>query len=480
MSKFSEKQLLLVTIGVALLLCGGIGWLIWGDLDAIDLEETKIAKLRQDIGKAEAEIAKIPTREYRVIANREIADREVAFLPAAEDIETFWEILERYAAESGIRISEIAPSGGRAAKAKGPIKTVPQILTVKGTVDEFLRFMNLVENHDRIVNVVEYDLSAAQDFDMEDSTKYRHAIKLALTTFTYNKKIANTIVSIPQYEKKKAHPEVARWRSKIKIQEKETYALRTSLGRRDPFINVRREIEVGVGDDEVDIKRVEAIIERLAERIRTLEMNLGFEDELRKRKDMFRLHQQIKENREAFDALRSDIEEIRREKLIRDAQLADRYRTDVIEPFKAVAARIKKGQDSQPPMPLTEVKQRFDIIAKDFDERQWDDVRRQVRAFLDLTRDGDHVVEEARSWVERIHDLLRRSDVIREFEKRTIDISAIIYSPNALSLAVINTKTKSEGDALDADGRVVIAEIGLDYVIFETEGVEIKKLKGDR
>jgi len=479
-NRLSEKQLLLVTIGVTLLLCSGIGWLIWGDLDEIEQEETKTATLRQDISKAEAEISKIPTREYRVIANREIADREVAFLPAAEDIENFWEILERYAAESGIRISEIAPTGGKKKKVSGPIKSVPQILTVKGTVDEFLRFMNLVENHDRIINVVEYHLSAGETAALDDPTKIRHGIKLALTTFTYNKHIANTIVSIPQYEKKKSHPEVARWRSKIKIQEKETYALRTSLGRRDPFINVRRVVETAGEGDAIDLKRVEAIIERLAERIRTLEMNFGLQAELAKRKDMFRLHQQLKENREAFEALRRDIEQVRRDKLIRDPQLAERFRTDVIEPFGALSERIKANDKAQPPMPLMEVKQRFDVIAKDFDERNWDDVRRQVRAFLDLTRDGDHVVEEARSWVERIHGLLRRSNVIRKFEKRKIEISTIIYSPSALSLAIINGKMKSEGDALDADGQVVIAEIGTDYVIFETEGVEIKKLKGER
>jgi type II secretory pathway component PulC len=96
-----------------------------------------------------------------------------------------------------------------------------------------------------------------------------------------------------------------------------------------------------------------------------------------------------------------------------------------------------------------------------------------------MTRDGDHVVEEARPIVEKIADLLRRSNVIKNFEKRKIQISAIIFSPNGLSLAIINGKTKSEGDALDADGRVVIAEVGEDYVIFETEGVEIKKLKGE-
>ncbi|MHC4938809.1 MAG: type 4a pilus biogenesis protein PilO [Planctomycetota bacterium] len=478
MSRLSEKQLLVLTITITVLLCGGLGWLIYSDLQAIEEEEATIARLREQIRSAEVEIAKIEGREFRVIANREMANKEVEFLPAEDDIETFWEVLEQYAEESGIQISAIAPTGSKK-KAKGPIQRVPQLLSVRGTVDEFLRFINAVENHDRIINVLEYAITAGKNADREDPTKVRHNIKLALTTFTYSKKIANTIVSIPQYEKKRTHPEVARWRSKIKIQEKETYALRTSLGRRDPFISARRKIEATSEEDEMDRKRVEAIIERLVERLRTLELELDIEDELRERKDIFRLTQQVKDNRESFHELQRDIDQVKKEKLIRNSELSERFRKEVVAPFEDVRQRVKEGDDSQPPMPLVEVKQRFEEIANDFDERNWEAVRKKVRGFMDLTRDGDHVVEEARPIVEKIADLLRRSKVIKSFEKRKIEISAIIFSPNGLSLAIINGKTKSEGDALDADGRVVIAEVGEDFVIFETEGVEIKKLKGE-
>jgi len=54
-------------------------------------------------------------------------------------------------------------------------------------------------------------------------------------------------------------------------------------------------------------------------------------------------------------------------------------------------------------------------------------------------------------------------------------ISTILYSPNGLSVAVINGKQIAEGDALDAAGTIIVVEIGENYVIFETEGVEIKK-----
>jgi len=476
MGRLSEKQLLIVTVGITILLCSGLGWLIYSDLKAIEEEEATIAQLEEQIVIAESEISKIPGREYRVIANREMAQKEVEFLPAEDEIETFWEVLEKYQDESGIRISAITP--GKLEKAKGPIQSVSQTLALRGTADEFLRFINLVENHDRIINVPEYSVVAGKEAETDDPTKIRHTIKLALTTYTYSKKVANTIVSIPQYEKKRSHPDVARWRSKIKVQEKETYALRTSLGRRDPFISARRAIVASSPEDEMDRKRVEALIERLIERLRTLETELSIEDTLRERNDIFRLAQQVKENREAFHDLSRDIDQVKQEKLIRSSDLAERFRKDVVVPFEAIKDRVKGNDEQQPPMPLIEVKQRYEDVAKDFDERNWEAVRTKVRDFMDLSRDGDHVVEEARPWVDKIADLLRRSNVIKNFEKRKIEISAIIYSPNALSLAIINGKTKSEGDALDADGRVVIAEIGEDYVIFETEGVEIKKLKG--
>jgi len=477
-SRLNEKQLLLLTIGVTVLLLGGLGWLIWSDLQAVGDEEAKIEQLNQQIASAEKEIATIPACEAQVIADREIADREVTFLPSEDDIESFWEVLERFADESGVRISEIAPSRARARAKKGPIQTVSQLMTVRGTVDEFLRFINLVENYDRIINVTEYTITASKKPD--DDGKFRHGIKLALTTFTYSKQIASTIVSIPQYEKKRQMPEVKRWLSKIKIQEKESYTLRTSLGRRDPFVSARREVDVEDGPEAgADRERAEALLENLTESLQTLKSGLEEEDVLRKRKDIFRLGQAIKDNRQNMNELVRRIEQMRQDKIFRDPRLAERFRQEVLDPFERLRQRIQAADTQRPPMSRDEVKARYDAIAKHFDERKWDEVNKGVRVFFDMTHDGEHVVEEARPIVENIADMLRRSGVIREFEKRKIEITTIIYSPNGLSLAIINGKSKSEGDALDTDGRVIIAEVGEDYVIFETEGVEIKKLKGE-
>jgi hypothetical protein len=148
--RLTEKQLLLLTIGITVLIAGGLGFLIWSDFRTIEEEKQRIADLERQIDAAEKEIAMIPEREFRVIANREIADKEVAFLPEEEEIETFWEVLERFSAESGVRISEIAGTAQRTGRGRkgeqSTISQVPQVLSLKGTVDEFLRFLNSIEN----------------------------------------------------------------------------------------------------------------------------------------------------------------------------------------------------------------------------------------------------------------------------------------------------------------------------------------------
>ncbi len=42
MNRLSEKQLLIVTIGIAVLLTGGLGFLIWNDLQTISVSAASI------------------------------------------------------------------------------------------------------------------------------------------------------------------------------------------------------------------------------------------------------------------------------------------------------------------------------------------------------------------------------------------------------------------------------------------------------
>lgn len=480
MSRLTEKQLLIITIAISVLLTGGLGFLIWSDLQSIKEEEGRIDDLQTQIQASEGEIALIPQREHRVIANREISDREVAFLPEASEIENFWNVLWRYAEESGVKISEITPNRiTNRKKSKSSIQSMPQIMSLRGTIDEFLRFINSLENYDRIINVVEYSLKAGEHPDSDGQV--RHTIKLALTTFTYSKKIASTIVSIPQYDKKREHPEVKKWLSRIKIQERETYTLRSAVGRRDPFKSVRRAVQASP-DGEVDPEKnrpyQEAKLDACVDLLQILRDGLEFQSELQKRGDLWRLQAQIKENRETFSELSSLIESAKKEIVLQDLQ--ERLESEVVKPFEEIKKQMDELGKQNPPLSIEKVQEALDKIQELYDEQEWDKVEEAVRDFMDASRKGEHVEEDARELVVRILELQRSAKVIRQFEKRKIDISTILYASGGNSVAVINGKQMMEGDALDASGTIIVVEIGENYVIFETEGVEIKRLQKGR
>lgn len=479
MHKLSEKQLLALTIGVTVLLAGGLGFLIWKDLQAVGAEERRTAELNELIAAAQQEIDQIPAREFRAIANREIADKEVAFLPEETEIETFWEVLERYADESGVQISKISPKQQPTSGRKKPasaIENVDQVLSLRGTVDELLRYLNLIENYDRIINVVEFSITTGASKPDEDG-KVRHSINLALRTFTYSKKIANTIVSIANYEKKKDHVEVKQWLSKIKIEEKESYSLRPAIDRRDPFVDVRREpSKVADVDDPIDRKAQEAILLNLVDQVRTLQEMLDLEDHLRAIKDWFRLGQVMKENREMYRAVEAHVAQVEREKQIRQRDLQEQFRTDVVAPFNAVRERIGALEAVQPKLDVAQTESWVKRLRAKFDERDFKAFSEIYREWGQVSRNGEWVDDAARPMVAEIVELNRRVNVIQEFDKRKIVISSVVYNPNGTSLAYVNGKLMAQGDALDGDGKVLVLEIGENYVIFHTEGVEIKRL----
>ena len=78
MGRFTEKQLTIMTIVVAIVITGLFAGLIYKDLQKIDEEEAKIQSRSAQITAAEAEIQRMPARETDVIVFREIVQRDAA------------------------------------------------------------------------------------------------------------------------------------------------------------------------------------------------------------------------------------------------------------------------------------------------------------------------------------------------------------------------------------------------------------------
>jgi len=157
--------------------------------------------------------------------------------------------------------------------------------------------------------------------------------------------------------------------------------------------------------------------------------------------------------------------------------LQEQFKAQIVLKFFELGKSIVGLDSSQKQLSKEHVQEKRDKIAKLFDERNWKGLAEEFRNWKSISRKGEHVVDEARALAAEIADFRRRADVIQEFDRRKISISGIVFAPNGVSIAVINGKLRGEGDALDADGRVLVAEIGENFVIFVTEGVEIKRLQ---
>ena len=86
MAKLTEKKRLLLTIGVAVALTGGLTALIFSDRSEIETLQSDIEELDTRIAAADVEIRKTREREDKVVVFRAVEARELAVLPRpAED-----------------------------------------------------------------------------------------------------------------------------------------------------------------------------------------------------------------------------------------------------------------------------------------------------------------------------------------------------------------------------------------------------------
>ena len=86
MGRFTEKQLTIMTIVVAVVITGLFAALIYQDVESMDQEEQQIATLKTEIDRGKQEQAKIPALETEVIVSREIVKRDSAILPDESEI----------------------------------------------------------------------------------------------------------------------------------------------------------------------------------------------------------------------------------------------------------------------------------------------------------------------------------------------------------------------------------------------------------
>jgi len=474
--RFSEKQLTIITIVVAIVITGLFAGLIYKDLNLIDEERSLIEDRQAKIASAEAEIQRMPARETDVIVYREIVQRDAAILPDESEINKFINVIGEFEKFSGVVVTKVSGLSNRDRnKMKAAIIKIPLSLTLMGSIDQFLKFMNLFENYDRFVIIKSFTISPGGTLNEEGVAL--HSIALQLETFQYNAKGGKVSrVDIPNYDRRKQELAIKKRIGESEPAHIEKYLLKPRIGRRDPLEDPR---EAESADDPSDIdpevkyQQERELLEELILNVAILVDDVKFEDKLRQERDFIRIGAIAREIDQKIAELDVAISEALTMKKFSIPELRADFIAKVVQPFEM----IKEKRKSRVTEIVVTRRQLHDWLGQmqgKFDAGKYSDVIKAYEGYVRLT-DGKKIGPEAVPLQEQIVVLARQAQVISRFEEEKLDIDGTVIDPKRSSFAIINGNILREGAAVDAGGKIRIHKIKCDQIEFMFQGVLIVK-----
>lgn len=274
MAANNQNKQMFVICGLGAAICAlavGGGFYAKAQIEEID---TTIEGQRQAISAAEAKIVKIPAIEKEVVILRENLDEYVKILPDNAELPKFVRMLNQFEKQSGGRSTNLIPKTSNAARGNKRFVLIEYSYEMTATLWEMLRFVNLIENYERFVNISEFSITTgSRGGEAEENTRDGdaiHTIRLTMQTYTYNGKSSGKDVAIPGYDdlRESLREEIFKRMQAIRI---DKYEHRGQQGRRDIFVDPRIRGDEGI--DGLSPAEQRAILERYiteAEKLREM------------------------------------------------------------------------------------------------------------------------------------------------------------------------------------------------------------------
>lgn len=464
----------------ALLVVGGLGWLVWSDWTALDETRGRIVDVRGRLDRATADLAKVPATEDAVLLLRETVKEYVKILPNDKEINAFVNQLTRFAQEAGVRVTKLddadAKSRGSRAK-KGPVAAFDKVvyrISLEGLSEPVLRFMDLFENHERFVRIASLKMEAerqvaakSSDGPEVETAPAPHRVDLELETYVYDPKSKSQgPVDVPGEAQKL---ERLRAVEGISVDARRDLALasykRTDRGdRRDVLLDPRRPAG-GAGAAHAALqKEQEAAFAALKGLLDAA--SAAAADEAKQASVVKRLKAREETERRlaAFDAARRASEE-RRE--ITLEPLRKRVEGELLPAYEALAA----GRDLASRRTVFAAEQATEALERvrgAFAARRFDEVV-ALAAELTRRRTGEDPPAVAAA-IDEAESLAAAAAAEVEFDGRAFSFGGtVVYRQDAArSVAIINGRPYMPGDRLDEETSVVA--ITSSEIAFEFRG----------
>ncbi|MCG3134041.1 MAG: hypothetical protein HMLKMBBP_01313 [Planctomycetes bacterium] len=493
MSTNNDRNVLIATIAVPILCCAGFGWLAWRDWNAAHAyevtddnpaaaevtdealwgERRRTQELKKQADQLRGEADLIAKREQDVIVFREVVQRDAQILPDRDQVNKLADTIDEFVRQSGVSLTSVrglsnAPSGD------GAISRMPFSLAVAGSFDQFLKFLNLFETMDRIVNVRGFTIQGGgQSQRGQGDGPPAHAIALELETFIYNGAAGITKpVEIQNYERRKEDPVIQKLIKQQRAARIEKYQLKPRINRRDPLIDPRRAQSV----DDVEIAPEEeakqrAIFDKMKVDIELLKADCDqLQQYLAEKKYMqvVILRQKIAETVSGMELSLRDAD-----RRITVAHIREAYLEEIVAPF----SKIKESEPERIGPPIIgrkEVAPFLEAVRGFSEARDFEASVRRAAEFESWAKDKQ-IVDDAHEMVTALRDLAREAQVMLDFERIPLKVTGRIRRPEG-DIVIINGKTRKIGDWVDApDNRCKLAGVRDDALVFDFDGFEITR-----
>lgn len=476
-SKLTERQRLWLTIGASAALTGGIVALVFSDRKVIDETNVEIEALETRIAAADVEIRKTRGREDEVIVFRAVKDRELEILPRHQEIADFHANLSMFLTQAGAVLTKLPDSAPKESELARGVFVTPNTLDFEADAAALLRLVNMIEVDPRLVAVKGLKVRAGSKAASADDEVQRHRCSVSLETYYYNPP-ANTVaaVVVPQEAERREEPALAQRITSFQPERRDTYTLRPATSRRDPFVDVRREvIEEDPEVTKARFRKEEDVVVELEKRL----------DEVRERVEQekaFVLDHRIFE----ADRLSRDIDQ--RVNELRVMLGASTTMKSITFPdLQARGDRVRTAMESiaagRKELPrelrVTEsvARDTRDQIDQAFRKADYAEVTALSVAWESFVR-GKEVEPAAMPVLDEILAYRRRAKALSEFHAKGIYVTATIVNPEpATSAAAISGRVFRHGDLIDGKD-VRIVGVRREGVEFEYQGERIFVARG--
>ncbi|MBL9089259.1 MAG: hypothetical protein JNM10_19120 [Planctomycetia bacterium] len=467
MAKLNERQRLWLTIGASVLLTGGIGALVYMDRKEIEEIQADVEALDARIASADVEIRRTKDREDEVIVFRAVRDRELEILPRHQEIADFHANLTTFLTQAGARFTKLPDNAPKESELARGVFVTPNTLEFEADAASLLRLVNMIEIDPRLVAVKGLKVKAGSRSKDSDEAPVHKGV-LSVETYYYNPPAnAAAAVSISNEAERREEGPLAQRITAFQPEKRDSYTLRPATSRRDPFVDVRREVI------EEDPEVVKARFKKEEDVVLDLEKRLDEVREKVEQEKAFVLDHRIFEADRISREIDGFVNELR-VRLASTSQMKNVTFPDLLtraDKVRTVMETLAAGRKDLPRelrVTASVAKDTLEQIDLAFRKGDYAEVNSLSVAWESFVR-GKEIEPAATPILEEIKGYRRRARILSEFHAKTLHVTAVMVNPEpTTSAALVSGKVFRHGDLVDGkDIRIVgIRREGVEFEYF--------------